>query len=54
MSKLLHADNNRMLRSRLFRLGMISLMALLVITFVLDGEGEPLKGTEAGFQGLLL
>ena len=54
MSKLLHADNNRMLRSRVFRLGMVSLAALILLTFALEGDAGTLKRTESGFQGLLL
>ena len=54
MSKLLHADNNRMLRSRVFRLGMVSLAALVLLTFALEGDAGTLKRTESGFQGLLL
>ena len=54
MSKLLHADNNRMLRSRVFRLGIVSLAALVLLTFALEGDAGTLKRTESGFQGLLL
>ena len=54
MNKLLRADNTRMLRSATFRFGLLSLLALLLITFFLDGDKGTLQRTEAGFQSLLL